>query len=317
MRNWGISGGKISRRRRRKVCRLGRRRRKFFLGRSLGKRNIGIGTRKGGVGVGVVWVKNGGTGRRRREVSRLGRWRWKFFLGRSLRKRNINIGTRKVGVGLGLALVGGMGVGVVRVWVKNGSTGRTRWNVCRLGRRWRWKFFLGRSLRKRRNICFGTRKVSVVVDLAFVRGVGVGVVRTRNGVTGGRNVSLWRKKWGICRRRKVSFGRGRSRAPLFRGWRECESSHKAGKNECRDEFQFHFCVFSVIFDTGDYFNEVGMCRDLYTFKGPIRHSLIPRKTETAVDMSVPQDMCPPLLSLVKIQQRLLNETQFGEVTSPS
>ena len=86
VRNWGISGGKISRRRR-KVCHLGRRWRwKFFLGRSLRKRgNIGVGTRKvgvavglaliGGVAVGVVWVKNGGSGRRRRKVSRLGRRR--------------------------------------------------------------------------------------------------------------------------------------------------------------------------------------------------------------------------------------------------
>ena len=32
-----------------------------------------------GAGVGVVWVKNGGTGRRRREICRLAsgrRWRW-------------------------------------------------------------------------------------------------------------------------------------------------------------------------------------------------------------------------------------------------
>ena len=69
VRNGGISAGKICRRRR-KVCpsrlQVGSRWRwKFFLGRSL-RKNIGVGTRN--VGVGVVWVKNGGTGRRRREI---------------------------------------------------------------------------------------------------------------------------------------------------------------------------------------------------------------------------------------------------------
>ena len=59
---------------------------------------------------------------------------------------------------------------------------RRRRKVCRLGRRWRWKFSLARNLRK---IGVGMRKVSVAVGLALVGGVGVGDVRARNGVTGG------------------------------------------------------------------------------------------------------------------------------------
>ena len=83
-----------------------------------------------------------------------------------------------------------MNVGVIRV--RNGGISvikicrRTR-KVCpsrlQVGSRWRWEFFLGRSLRK--NIGVGTRKVGVVVGLELVRGVGVGVVRARKGVTGG------------------------------------------------------------------------------------------------------------------------------------
>ena len=61
---------------------------------------------------------------------------------------------------------------------------RRRREVCRLGRRWRWKFSLARNLRKRENIGVGMRKVSVAVGLALVGGVGVGDVRARNGITG-------------------------------------------------------------------------------------------------------------------------------------
>ena len=73
-------------------------------------------------------------------------------------------------IGVGLALVGGEGVGVV--WVKNGYSGRRRKEICRLGRRWRWKFSLAKNLKKRENIGVGMRKVSVALV------VGVGVVST-------------------------------------------------------------------------------------------------------------------------------------------
>ena len=53
---------------------------------------------------------------------------------------------------------------------------RRRREVCRLGRRWRWKVSLARNLRKRENIGVGMRKVSVAVGLALVGGVGVGIV---------------------------------------------------------------------------------------------------------------------------------------------
>ena len=81
-----------------------------------------------------------------------------------------------------------MNVGVIRVrngGISGGKICRRRRKVSHLGR-WRWKFFLGRSLRKRGNIGVGMRNVSVVVGLALVGGVGVGVVWVKNGDTGRR-----------------------------------------------------------------------------------------------------------------------------------
>ena len=56
--------------------------------------------------------------------------------------------------------------------ISGGKICRRRRKVCRLGRRWRWKFSLARNLRKRENIGVGMRKVSVALV------VGVGVVST-------------------------------------------------------------------------------------------------------------------------------------------
>ena len=96
----------------------------------------------------------------------------------------------------------------------------------------RWKLFLW--------IDVGTRDVRfVAVSLALV---GIGTVR--NGSIGGRNAGLWRRrKRATGRGRREVLGRRTYRGPLVRRWslRECESSRKADKNECRDDFQLHLC----------------------------------------------------------------------------
>ena len=87
--------------------------------------------------------------------------------------------------------------------ISGGKVFRRRKKVCRLGRRWRWKFSLARNLRKRENIGVGMRKVSVAVGLALVGGVDV--VWVRNGCTGRR------RRWKFLgrnfrKRRNIGFG---------------------------------------------------------------------------------------------------------------
>ena len=84
--------------------------------------------------------------------------------------------------------------------------------------------------------------VVVVVGLALAERVPVG-----DGIDRRRNVGLFRKRReGIdMRRRREGLGR-RDRSPLVREWREREGGRKAGKNECRDDFQLHIVSFFVI-----------------------------------------------------------------------
>ena len=150
-------------------------------------------------------------------------------------------------------------MGLVVGWVRNGRTGGRKVGlrgrkICCLGRRRKVLLgrivFLGRNFRKvflwKRNVGIGARKVGIVVDLAFVGGVGVVVVQVRNRGTGGRKNTL-RRRWkgGIGRERKGFLGR-RNKAPLVIGWRERKSSCKAGKNEGRDDFQLHIVFFFVV-----------------------------------------------------------------------
>jgi hypothetical protein len=213
-------------------------------------------------------VRNGCTGgrkaalrgRRRRKVCLLGRRR-KFILRRGLRKvffwrRKVGISTRKVGLVVGLVLDGRMGV--VVGWVRNGRTGGRkvglggRRKVCLLGRR-RRKFILGRSLRNvffwRRKVGISTTKVGIVVGLVigFALAGGVGVAgRVRNGGTGGRKVSLRRRRieGGIGMGRKGGLGRRRNNVPLVRGWREREAAARLTKT--RVEMTFNCILFFLL-----------------------------------------------------------------------
>ena len=107
--------------------------------------------------------------------------------------------------------------------------------VC-LGRRWvglwRRKVLLGR----RDDV--GTRKVRFV---AVVGPALLGIRALRNGSISGRNAGLWGRRGATGRGRWEVLGKRKNRGPLVRRWslRECESSRKADKNDCRNDFQLH------------------------------------------------------------------------------
>lgn len=180
--------------------------------------------------------RKGGISRRRREG-----------LGKTWR-RKVPICSRKVGIGvdIDLALAGGMAIGIgrPRMWGtdernaggprrRKREGGRRRKGGISRGRR----EGLGKTRRRMVAICMREVGIGVEIDLALAMGLVVGVGWLRKGGTIGRNAAGSRR-----RKRGLANGR-RNKAPAAIGWRERDGCRKAGKNDCRDDFQLHIVFF--------------------------------------------------------------------------